>query len=156
MNLVVDTEGPIPELVLFRRVARAWGLERTGARIVQRLRGLIPTSINKTTEGNTIFYWPAGSSPETWRKIRVANHEEHSRRNVGDVCLEEIACLVQHILHHSGGAPRQDIARSVCRLIGMARTPADAESRVNMAVNVLIANKRLADVGGYVRELSNG
>ena len=34
VGLVVDGEGPISETLLFRKVARAWGLERTGSRIV--------------------------------------------------------------------------------------------------------------------------
>lgn len=45
LRQVIETEGPLPESVLHRRVARAWGLERTGARIVERLRQLTPPAI---------------------------------------------------------------------------------------------------------------
>ena len=150
---VIDAEGPLPELVLFRRVARAWGLERTGSRIVQRLRSLVPAYMSQTIEGETVFYWPADSIPNSWEAFRISNHDERSQRNVSEVCSQEIGNLVLHVLHHGGAAPRQDIARSVCRLLGMARTPADAESRVNVAVDKLIAGNKLADFGGHIREV---
>ena len=54
---VVEGEGPISDTLLFRKIARSWGLERTGSRIVERLKALIPASVYTTQEGSVIFYW---------------------------------------------------------------------------------------------------
>ncbi len=136
LHQVIEEEGPILEAVLFRRVARAWGLERTGSRITERLRNMVPATCVKTSEASATFYWPAGADPETWGKFRVAGQEESSRRNVAEVSLQEIRAVVMHVLDQGGGATSSDIARSVCRLLGMARTPVDAEARVVQAMEV--------------------
>lgn len=137
LRQVVEAEGPISELVLFRRVARAWGLERTGTRIASRLRDLVPPSVGQTIEGKVTFYWPTSDGSGAWTGFRLANQDESSRRNIAEVAIEEVSNLVMHVLEVGGAAPRSDVAKSVCRLIGMARTTADAESRVNLSIELL-------------------
>lgn len=148
---VIEIEGPVPEQVLLRRVARAWGLERTGSRIVERLRNLVPTTAGRTVEGASTFYWPATVNSSDWCTFRLANHEETSRRHVDDICIEELGNVVRHVLKLGGISPRQDIARSVCRLVGMARTPADAEARVGNAIDHLTRAGKIAEVNGVFR-----
>lgn len=151
---VVLAEGPIVDAILFRRVARAWGLERTGSRIVERLRFLVPSDIGATQDGERTFYWPAGTLPAAWHRYRVAGSDEASRRNVSDVAIEEISALVLHVLDQAGASSRADVARGVCRLIGMARTPAEAESRVLEAIDRLLQSGAVSDSGGCLRHAS--
>ena len=149
--LVVEAEGPVPEMVLFRRVARAWGLERTGSKIVQRLTKLIPRELQRTNESGNSFYWPKDVLPTTWSGFRVSDHNEVSRRHTDDVCLEELSGLALHVLKHAGASPRPDIARSVCRLLGMARTPAESEARIGAAVDRLVVLGLVFELDGNVR-----
>ena len=151
LALAVEAEGPVSEMVLFRRVARAWGLERTGSRIVGRLRNLIPHELQRTNESGVTFYWPKGVQPATWNDFRVSGHYDASRRTADEVCLEELGGLAMHVLKHAGSSPRADIARAVCRLIGMARTPADSEARVGTAVDRLVALGLASEIEGNVR-----
>ena len=138
-------------MVLFRRVARAWGLERTGSRIVERLRSLIPGELPRTREGENTFYWPRDALPTNWSNYRVSDRDESSRRHTDDVCIEELSGLVLHVLKLTGASPRADIARSVCRLLGMARTPAESEARVSAAVDRLLAVGMASDLEGTVQ-----
>lgn len=151
LSLAVEAEGPVPEMVLFRRVARAWGLERTGSRIVERLRSLIPGELPRTREGENTFYWPRGALPTNWSNYRVSDRDDASRRHTDDVCIEELSGLVLHVLKLTGASPRADIARSVCRLLGMARTPAESEVRVSAAVDRLLAVGMASDLEGTVQ-----
>lgn len=151
LRRVADEEGPLPEALLFKRVARAWGLGRTGTRIAERLRGLMPSDIRRTREGEITFYWPAGTDPKAWKMLRIAGEAEDSKRHVADVCAEEIAALVHHVLASAGGTPRSDLAKGVCKVVGMARTPADAEARVSAVIYSLIAARALTQADGYVR-----
>jgi very-short-patch-repair endonuclease len=151
LSLAVETEGPLPEVVLFRKVARAWGLERTGSRIAERLKALMPSSIGRTQDGVTTFYWPAGVESKSWNQFRVADANEQSRRHVDDVCIEELSAIVCHVLHQAGGSPPADVARVVCRLLGMARTTAAAEARATKAIERLISLKTVVESGEYVR-----
>ena len=151
LALAVASEGPVLEMVLFRRVARAWGLERTGSRIVERLRNLIPRDVQRTAEGGNTFYWPKDVQPTTWADWRVCDHNEASRRHTDDVCPEELSGLALYVLKQAGASPRADIARAVCRLLGMARTPAESEASVGAAVDRLVTFGRALDVGGSIR-----
>jgi len=151
LALAVAAEGPVLETVLFRRVARAWGLERTGSRIVERLKNLIPSDVQRTAEGGNAFYWPKDVQPTTWGDWRVCDHNEASCRHTDDVCLEELSGLALHVLKHAGASPRADIARAVCRLLGMGRTPAESEARVRAAVDRLVALGRAFDMEGSIR-----
>lgn len=72
---VIEAEGPVSDRILFRRVARAWGLERTGSRIVERLRNLIPHNIKTTKERDDIFYWPVQMDSSSWRGFRVCGEK---------------------------------------------------------------------------------
>ncbi|MDE1925795.1 MAG: DUF3320 domain-containing protein [Burkholderiales bacterium] len=151
LALAVEAEGPVPEMVLFRRVARAWGLERTGSRIVERLRNLIPRELQQTSEAGGTFYWPKDAQPATWAAYRVCDHSETSHRRTDDVCLEELAGLALHVLKNAGASPRPDIARAVSRLLGMAKTSAESEARISAAVDRLVAVGKASDIEGSVR-----
>jgi hypothetical protein len=89
--LVVEAEGPIPEMVLFRRVARAWGLERTGSRIVERLKNQIPGDLRRTDEGGNTFYWPKDARPTDWSDCRVCDHNEASRVTSSGHCPRSVS-----------------------------------------------------------------
>lgn len=151
LRQVIETEGPLPETVLHRRVARAWGLERTGVRIVERLRMLAPAGSGRTQEGEVTFYWPAGVRPAAWTGFRGAAEDEASRRRLDDVCLEELANGILQVLAMTGSAPRADVIKSVCRMLGLSRTLADAEARLGLAVAALLAQGRVQEDAGMLR-----
>jgi hypothetical protein len=67
------------------------------------------------------------------------------------VCAQEIAALVQHVLQSAGATPKSDLAKAVCKVLGMARTPADAEARVVAVIDGQIAGRALNQADGYVR-----
>lgn len=148
---IITNEGPVPDSVLFERVARAWGLKRTGARIVERVQRLVPGEAIRTSDAGKTFYWPPGTKLDTWSTFRVADESEQSKRHVNDVPIEEIGALVKHLLQEAGSSSRQDLARTACKLLGMARTPADAEARVDAAIRRLLESSQIREEGEYLR-----
>ncbi|MCF8208257.1 MAG: DUF3320 domain-containing protein [Rhodoferax sp.] len=148
---VIEVEGPLSEAVLFRKVFRAWGLERTGSRIVERLKALLPTAASKTYENSTTFYWPKSVQPASLSHFRIADHTAASKRHIDEVCLEEISAIVLQVLHQAGSAPRQDVARSVCRLVGMSSATAPAVARVGLAIQGLRDTLRIVETDGNIR-----
>ena len=154
LTLVIEGEGPIAESVLFRRVARAWGLERTGARIVERLRGLAPQGAVVVADATESFYWPAGTDLAAWRVVREVGAAEDSRRNVQQVALEEIAVMAGWHLASLGSCPRVELVRLVCRSFGMARATAEAELRVIKALETMLDDGRAHEVGAVIHARS--
>ena len=85
---VINTEGPIADAVLFRKVALAWGLARTGKRIEELLRSLLPAMIVKTVEGETTFL--VARIHEANPLAGVPGCGEHSRQQATahEICSE--------------------------------------------------------------------
>ena len=127
----IAAEGPVEESYLFSRIARAWGLNRTGHRIVERLRELVPPKQTWTREADTKFYWPNTVAPNAWSDFRVANSDEETQRHVTNVSRQELANLVRHVLSSHGSMSEVDLARTVARLVGMARLPADGADHLS-------------------------
>lgn len=150
---VVNLEGPILDSVLYKRVARAWGLERTGSRIVERLKGLAQPKFTKTVEGDKTFFWPTNVDPAGWREFRVSGDDQGSRRHIDEVALEEVGAVMEHILDHAGGTSRQELARITCKMLGMNRVAADAEARAMQAIAQLAERGRVEVDGDQVRAL---
>ena len=151
MTQVIDGEGPVSEAVLFKKVARAWGLERTGARIVERLKALAPSSASKTYEDANTFYWPKSVPHASMSHFRIADGIAASKRPIDEVCLEEISAIVLQVLQQAGSAPRQDVARSVCRLVGMSTATAPAVARVVLAIRGLRDMLKIIETDGNIR-----
>ncbi len=148
MAQVIDCEGPISDAVLFRKVARAWGLERTGSRIVERLKLLAPSAARRTYEDLSTFYWPKSTLHASLSHCRIADDTAASKRHIDEVCLEEISALVLQVLQQAGSSPRQDVARSVCRLVGMSTATTPAMNRVGKAIELLRAGAHVSDAEG--------
>ena len=151
MAQVIEGEGPVSEAVLFRKVARAWGLERTGSRIVERLKALAPASASKTYEDSNTFYWPKSVPPASFSHFRIADDTIASKRHIDDVCLEEISAIVLQVLQQAGSSPSQDVARSVCRLVGMSSATAPAVARVVLAIRSLRDMLKIIETDGNIR-----
>lgn len=133
LSRIIDEEGPVAQALLFRRVLRAWGLARTGARIEKHLAALLPSPVRTTVDGEA-FYWPANLDPATWDGYRLPGADPDGKRALDEVALEELGNVALAVLAQQGGTTQAGLARAVCRLLGMARTGADAEARIGRAL----------------------
>lgn len=147
---VINGEGPVTDFVVFRRVARAWSLARTGRRIEELLRSLVPVGTTRTKDGETTVYWPAAIQPGLWEEFRVADELEDSKRHLDEISLEELANLTMFILSEHGTTSLSDLARSICRLQKIARTTGDAEERIRQALESGRAPQLVEVIGSTV------
>ena len=139
---LVNAEGPISEDEVFRRIARAWGIERVGNRVAERIALLRPSALGVTKAGGR-FYWPSSTDPIRWRGFRVAaDDNEDSKRHIDQVALEEIANAAAYLLENSGVTPSATLAKDVCRFFGMARISVDAQNRAKKGIQLLIRSGR--------------
>lgn len=75
----------------------------------------------------------------------------HAPGLLSAIRVEEIAALSHHVLGQAGASFRQDMAGSVCWLIGMTRFPADAQARTDEALGRLIALEIAAEMDSRLR-----
>lgn len=128
---VINAEGPVSADTVFRRVARAWGLNRTGRRIEELLTGLVPPDIPRTEEG---FYWPEYVKPAEWEGFRIPGASPETKRLIKEIALQELGNAAVYILSQHGKCSIAELARSVCRLMGIDRMSGDAEQRIQKSL----------------------
>lgn len=150
MEQIIEAEAPILDAVVYRRVARAWGLERTGTRIVEKLNR-IARGFRTTGRVPQRFFWRKTDDPATWTQFRVADTAEDTKRKPDEICAEEIQNIAAYVLHHSGSMPLEDLAREAGRLVGIARASRDWTNQVEAACKERREVSRLVIAQGAVR-----
>ena len=130
INHVVEVEGPVLDAVLARRIARAHGWQRTGARIHERVVGLAALSHRGTSEEVGTFFWPSGLEPGAVIAFRRA--ADDSARSVDEVCLPELIALARGVL--SGGLTTEAAVVAMARELGLQRLRAASRARFEVAI----------------------
>jgi len=127
---VVEVEGPVLDTVLARRIARAHGWQRTGARIQERVEKLAAKAHTPTVEDVGTFYWTAARPPESPMVFRKVENE--AARNVDEVCMAELLALANSIV--ATGEQGEAAVTSMIREFGMKSARAASRRRFELAM----------------------
>lgn len=114
---------------------------------------LVPKHIAATGE-NPKFYWPEGSSPDSWAHFRVPDESTESKRPLDEVSLEEIRNIANFLVGQHGSMSVEGLARSVSRLLGISRTTVEAVKRVESALSLESESAALETREGMVPGVS--
>lgn len=126
---VVGIEGPVLESVLARRIARAHGWQRTGARIQERVNVLAHVVCDATDEDVGVFYWPKGKA-QSEVPFRMARDE--TARTVDEICLRELASLAKSLQTEVQGGDA--VLSGMVRALGLSRVRAASRIRLEKAI----------------------
>ena len=89
---VIDTEGPIHEEILVRRLAREHGFQRAGRQIRDRVIQAADGKRSCTREGVGNFYWPENNLK---RYARIRDRYEDVKK-LDFICAEELKAILEH------------------------------------------------------------
>lgn len=129
---IVEVEGPILDAVLARKIARAHGFARTGARIQERIEQRAALEFASTEEhGVGTFYWPKHMEPGSPVPYR-ASSEDTASRGVEEICVQELASLAQQIFEQ--GLRGEDALITMARELGLQRLRAASRTRLEAAL----------------------
>jgi very-short-patch-repair endonuclease len=126
---VVEREGPVLDAVLARRIARAHGWQRTGAKIQERVEALAAKSHVSTEENVGTFYWARGRGPDVPVSFRRA---DDGMRTVDEICMEELTSLATQII--SSGFRGDDAILGMARELGLQRLRSASRERLEKAM----------------------
>lgn len=129
---VVEIEGPVRDTVLARRIARAHGWQRTGARIQERVVALAAPAIRTIEEDVGTFYWAAARGPDIPIAFRRAT--DASTRAVDEICMPELVNLAKSVL--AGGKTGNVLLVAMARELGLQRTGAAIRKRLELAAGL--------------------
>ena len=127
---VVEVEGPVLDTVLARRIARAHGWQRTGARIQDRVEKLAAKAHRTTEEDVGTFYWSTARGPELPTVFRPS--ADDATRSVDEICMPELVDLVRQITARGTGV--EDAIVVMARELGLQRLRAASRGRFEAAM----------------------
>lgn len=130
---VVQHEGPVLDAVLARRIARAHGFQRTGARIQERIEHLARQRFGSTEEATGSFYWPDGVPPGTEVTFRWPTNED-STRGVEEICEQELLSLARTVIN--SGKSGEEALIAMAREIGLMKLRAASRGKLEAVLNV--------------------
>ena len=88
---IIDTEGPIHEEILVRRLAREHGFQRAGRQIRDRVKLAAEGKRNCTQETVGSFYWPENNSK---RYARTLNRDDDVKK-LDFICADELIAILE-------------------------------------------------------------
>lgn len=126
---VVAVEGPVRDDVLARRIARAHGWLRTGARIRDRVLAIARARFPTVEEEVGVFVWPAGADQTSWPSFRRPVGEE--ARPVDEIALPELVALARAVKDE--GITGEDAITAMARDAGLQKLRAASRDRLRRA-----------------------
>lgn len=137
---ILQVEAPISRNLLCKRVLSAWGVSRMGARLERRFEELFSVMKLTTTNSNDlIFYWEKEQIPSEFNLFRVPS-DEASRRNIEDICAQEISNAVRYVLESQVSLLKADLVRETYKLFGFSRGSAAIERCVMEGIDRAVEN----------------
>ncbi|NQY82974.1 MAG: DUF3320 domain-containing protein, partial [Alphaproteobacteria bacterium] len=123
---VIDTEGPIHEDILARRIARHHGWKKAGSKIRKHILSIAQKWCESTRENVGRFYWQKGTVKERQAQIRYRNRN-NEMKNVEYICQEEL-CAINRVLGLDGDA------EALARKMGIKRLCEPTKQRLQAAL----------------------
>ena len=149
----LETEAPISETLLMRRVVQSYGISRSGSRIQLFMRGIFRSMGMRTTMQNgDIFYWSAQQDPATYRDFRANGSTDDSKRDAKEIPVQEAANAVCRALEDLVSAPEEDLIRAAANLMGISRLGSTVSNLFGDAIKLSSKDRRIskADNGNWV------
>ena len=124
---VIDTEGPIHEEVLVRRIARHHGFQRAGRQIRETVISIAKRHRGKSQEEVGLFFWRKGTIKDRLAPARHTGRDREMRR-IDYICKEEIRAIGESL-------SLNDDPIELARRIGIGRLSQHARKRVMQAMD---------------------
>ncbi|MBU7005980.1 DUF3320 domain-containing protein [Phosphitispora fastidiosa] len=131
---VLEVEAPVSKNLLCRRVLGAWDIARLGTRLEKRFEEFFrELKLKKNISHNVAFYWNSSQVPAEYTMFRVPASDA-TRRNMEDLCSEEIANAIKHILKSQVSILKPDLIREVYKIFGFSRGSASIEKIISVGL----------------------
>jgi very-short-patch-repair endonuclease len=129
--MVVETEGPIHEEEVARRIAAAFGKEKAGARILkiaQQALRLAKQSAESPLLQDGQFWFTRAQAEDT--PVRDRSRETIPTTKPSNISKLEVLRCLKIALEDNVGGSDQDIIRAAARLFGFKRVGAELQDRL--------------------------
>jgi len=115
--------------VVARRIARAHGWQRTGARIHERVSSLAASRLPHTEEEVGVFFWARERGPDV---PVLFNGAGEGGRSVDEICLAELVSLARLVI--AEGLAGDDAVAAMAKRLGMHHVRTASRQRLEKAL----------------------
>ena len=148
IQLVVQTESPVHQDEVARRIAEAAGVKRIGHRIRASFSSAVAYAVKAGMIARRgLFLWSLEEKKPT---LRDRSNLPPSARKIEYVASEELVLAVERAVAASFGMHRGDIPIEAGRLLGFSRTTATMRQQLGNVVAEMIRDGQLVDQGDYI------
>jgi very-short-patch-repair endonuclease len=134
--LVVDREGPVHTEEVARRIREAFGLQRTGGRILEHIRaGLDHLAQTGQIEQDDEFWSSTGRALQAIRDRRNASLP---LRRAAMISPAEYQLAITRIISDAAAISREDLIIETARLFGFDRTGPDLREAIDRQSEILV------------------
>ena len=119
---VIDSEGPIHQDILVRRVARHHGFRRSGRQIRERVIEIAKQRRGRSTENVGLFFWRKGTVKDRIAPARHTGRDDEMRK-IEYICREELRAIRESL-------SLNDDPVMLARRMGIARLSQRARQRL--------------------------
>lgn len=143
---VIAAEGPVSEFVIRKRICDAYGFDRAGNRIQERLQILQRGLGGNGKENDRMFFWPGDMMLPSWTGFRQAGG-----RDVADIHVQELANLARAALEEVVVADEAVLIKRMGSLLGIQRVTASTQERLRNGLLRLQSTGKVEEVVGGFR-----
>ncbi len=134
---VIETEAPINQTLLYRRMAKGYGLAKVGARIQDKLdAALRKTGCVKVKQAGRTIVWRRDQDPKTYLTYRVSADDE--KRTFDQLPLEEVMAAVIAVLDEKGPSDLDDLVKDASLKLGYNRLTSAAKSFFKRGITLAV------------------
>jgi very-short-patch-repair endonuclease len=151
---VVRAEGPIHPEEVARRIREAFGLGRTGSRILGKINQALRVAEGRGEIVSEEGFWSARE--RTHALPRHRRDVAAQLRRADRIAPHEYRLAILRIVEAAGGIDRNDLTVETARLIGFDGTGTDLQAAIDQQITLLLDGRRLvSNEGGHVRLVSD-
>jgi hypothetical protein len=148
IKTIIDTESPISQNALFRKILKLWNTSRAGGKLNNYLLETLNSIPNlQTTESYQKFYWNENLQPQHLDFYRDNSVE---KRLIDEIAPEEISVAIMELMHSSLSLNKEELIRAVCKIFGFAKVGSQIETVVKFCVEELVGKGLVKEVDGRI------
>lgn len=135
-TFVVRAEGPIHTEEVARRIREAFGLQRTGNRILSKIDAALRTATRLGEVSSEEGFWATRE-----RRHSLPRHRRNAAlplRRADRIAPDEYRLAIIQVVEAAVGISRQDLVVETARLMGFDRTGTDLHNAIDKQISLLL------------------
>jgi very-short-patch-repair endonuclease len=145
---VVKAEGPIHSEEVARRIREAFGLQRTGNRILSKINEALRTAERLGEVISEEGFWSARE-----RGHPLPRHRRNAAlplRQANRIAPHEYRLAALQVVETAVGIDHEDLIAETARLLGFERTGSDLRAAIERQIGTLLQNERILSDNGHI------